>query len=106
MPIQITNLHTYNIQGTEGFCMTEHFNSRFDKLDNKLESLDKRLDNVDITLARQNITLEEHVRRCNLLESEVKPMKALVLQIVGVGKFIGLIGVVASIVMTILKLKS
>jgi hypothetical protein len=39
------------------------------------DKLDERLDRIDATLIRNTVTLEEHVRRTNLLESDMKPIK-------------------------------
>lgn len=49
--------------------------SNDDRLYNTLEKMDQRLDNVDITLAKQSVVLEQHVKRTNLLEDEIRPIK-------------------------------
>ncbi len=48
-------------------------------LRDKLERMDERLDGMSQTLARNTVSLEEHVKRTNLLESDVKPIKAHVM---------------------------
>lgn len=50
----------------------------------KLDKLDERLDAVDTTLVRNTASLEEHVRRTNLLEQDMRPIKAHV-QLVNTG---------------------
>jgi len=47
----------------------------FDKVDSKLERLDERLDSIDKHLAVYNQQLIEHIRRTELLENELKPIK-------------------------------
>lgn len=40
-----------------------------------LEVMDKRLDSIDITLAKQAKDLEYHIKRTDLLQDEMKPIK-------------------------------
>lgn len=55
-----------------------------------LEKVDNRIDNIDITLMKQNIVLDDHIRRTEILENEIKPIKThidmfkLILKIAGV----------------------
>lgn len=63
-----------------------------------LEGMDKRLDSIDITLARQAKDLEYHIKRTDLLEAEVKPIREHVTLIttgvkilMGLGALIGFI---------------
>lgn len=76
---------------------------QLNKIEAKIDKLDERLDNIDITLGKQAISLNEHMRRTELLETEIKPIKALTHQIVGAGKLMGLIALISSIVGVILK---
>lgn len=46
-----------------------------DRLYQKLDNIDQRLDNVDVTMARNTVLLDEHIKRTNLLEAEIKPIK-------------------------------
>lgn len=74
------------------------YTQQFDKLDTKLDKLDSRLDSIDITLIRQCDSLEYHIKRTNLLEEEIKPLKKFMLQILGVGKFLALVSLILSII--------
>ena len=73
------------------------------RIENKIDKLDQRLDNIDLTLARQNVSLEDHIKRTNMLEEEIKPIKALTYQIIGVGKFIGLLSLLCGIIAFVVK---
>lgn len=42
----------------------------------KLDKLDERLDSQAETLIRNTVTLEDHVKRTNILEADMKPVKA------------------------------
>lgn len=64
----------------------------------KLDKLDERLDNMDKSLLRQTITLEEHVKRTNLLEEEIRPMKKHMLILYAFGKIFGGMAVLAAII--------
>lgn len=83
--------------------LMEMLKDSLDGMNAKLDKLDSRLDNVDITLVKQHAQLEEHIRRTNLLESEVKPIKEHVSNLRGIGKLIAILG---SIVGLILSLKA
>lgn len=72
----------------------EHLERVLDKLD----KLDDRLDKLDLTLVRNTISLEEHSRRCDLLEKDLKPVKKHVLIIETSFKLIGALSVVIAIV--------
>ena len=47
----------------------------FDWIRLMLEKIDDRQDEQALTLARLTVSVEEHVKRTNLLESELKPIK-------------------------------
>ena len=50
-----------------------------DHLDNVakiLEKVDGRVDSIDLTLAKQSIVLADHIRRTEILEAEMKPIKS------------------------------
>lgn len=71
---------------------------------NKLDALDARLDNVDKTLAKQEVHLAEHIRRTALLEDAIVPIKKHVNHVEGALKFLGVVGLVASVATAIVKL--
>lgn len=47
----------------------------FERILNKLDKIDSRQDDQAITLARLTVSVEEHVKRTNLLENELSPIK-------------------------------
>lgn len=59
----------------------------------KLDEMDKRIDNIDITLAKQHVSLEEHIKRTNLLEEQLKPVNKHVDMVNGALKLLGFIAV-------------
>lgn len=67
----------------------------------KLDKLDERLDNVDKTLIRNTASLEEHIRRTEILEAEMEPVKTHVAQVSGIVKFIILLSSAAGIIQAI-----
>lgn len=42
----------------------------------QLDRIEARLDSTDATLIRNTISLEEHIKRTDLLEQDLKPIKA------------------------------
>lgn len=75
--------------------------SKLDRVLDKLDKLDERLDSVDKTLVKQEASLSEHIRRTELLEDDLKPVKAHVAQVNGAMKFIGLLSLVLGIIAAI-----
>lgn len=74
---------------------------RFDKIENKLDSIDRILGKINTHLAVYNEELKEHIRRTELLEREVHPIKVHVLQVKGAFKLVMgvsiLLGLIASV---------
>lgn len=66
-------------------------------LDDKIDEVSKRLDSIDATLTKQHLSLEYHIKRCDLLEDQVVPIREQMFEIKGAVKFLKLVGVLASI---------
>lgn len=49
--------------------------SDFKRLEEKVDKLDTRLDSIDATLIKNTILLDEHIKRTNILEEELRPVK-------------------------------
>lgn len=49
--------------------------AKIDKIDEKLDAVLEHNRNTDVTLAVQAVQLTEHIRRTNLLEQELTPLK-------------------------------
>ena len=62
-----------------------------ERLETKLDKVSDEIGNINITLAKQHITLEEHVRRTEILEDEIRPIKKHVAMVNGVLKLMGLL---------------
>lgn len=56
----------------------------------KTDQILDRLGKIDVTLAEQHITLKDHIRRTELLESEIKPIKKHVDMVKGLMLLMGL----------------
>lgn len=69
----------------------------------KLDKLDGRLDSVDKTLIVNTASLEEHVRRTALLEEQMIPVKRHIAMFEGVLKVVGGLSVIASLLVSVLK---
>jgi hypothetical protein len=49
---------------------------RSERIEEKLDEISDRLAVIDVTLAKQHVVLDEHVRRTNLLEQQLAPIKS------------------------------
>jgi len=68
-----------------------------DKIDEKLDRIDRRIDNIDKHLAVYNTQLKFHIKRTDMLEEEIKPLKAGVIKAQGAMMFVGVLATVISI---------
>jgi predicted nucleic acid-binding Zn-ribbon protein len=67
-------------------------------IDEKLERIDHRLDKIDQHLAVYNAQLKEHIRRTEIIETELKPVKSHVISVQSFFKwFAGGIGVAVAL---------
>lgn len=67
---------------------------KLDKIEKKLDVVIDRIGSIDVTLAKQHVSLTEHMRRTELLESDIAPIKKHVAMVHGALKLIGLVAVV------------
>lgn len=75
-----------------------------DKFDLKLSKVEDRLGSIDKTLVKQEAQLAEHIRRTELLEQEIKPIKKHVAYLQAGLKLLGLIALVLGLASTVIKL--
>lgn len=68
---------------------------RLERIEKKIDDSNEHLSSIDITLAEQHISLREHVRRTNLLEQEIRPIKVHVSRVEGALK---LLAIMASLI--------
>jgi flagellar motor component MotA len=70
-------------------------------IEQKINKLDERLDSIDVNLAVYNEQLKEHIRRTELLEEDVSPIKEHVSEVRGFIKLISaaaaILGIVAAV---------
>lgn len=77
-------------------------------MEDKLDKIVDTLGQQAITLERLTVTVEDHVRRTNLLEEDIKPVKRHVFMVEGALKLMGLIGILAAIaegIATVMRIK-
>ncbi len=66
-------------------------------VDQKLDKIVDTLGQQAVTLERLTVTVEDHVRRTNILEADIAPIKRHVWMVNGALKLIGLLGILAAI---------
>lgn len=74
------------------------------RFEDKLDKIADKITNIDTTLVKQQVILDEHVRRTNLLEEQVRPIERHVHMMQGAMKFIGAVAVMVAIIEGLLKL--
>ena len=67
------------------------------KIEEKLDNIDRRIDNIDKHLAVYNTQLKFHIKRTDMLEEEIKPLKAGVIKAQGAMMFVGVLATAISI---------
>jgi hypothetical protein len=72
---------------------------RLAKLERELVTVRNILIRMDKTLVINTKSLEEHIKRTNLIESELKPVTKHVEQMRGAAKLLGLLALIASILL-------
>ena len=68
-----------------------------DKIDRKLEKIDERIDSIDKHLAVYNSQLRFPIKRTDMLEEELKPLKSSLIKAQGAIMFIGLLATIISV---------
>jgi len=76
-----------------------------DKLDEKLEKIDERIDSIDKHLAVYNSQLRFHIKRTDMLERDIEPLKIHLNKTHGILTFIGVIATVITVVVAIINIK-
>jgi len=62
-----------------------------EKLSIKLDKIDERIDSIDKGLAVYNSQLKFHIKRTDIIEKELKPLKTLFNKGQGVLAFLGIV---------------
>tara|TARA_R100001143_G_C3324845_1_gene116549 strand:+ start:200 stop:451 length:252 start_codon:yes stop_codon:yes gene_type:complete len=72
--------------------------TELEKINQKLDRIDQRIDSVDKSLAVYNTELKFHIKRTDMLEEEIKPIKSSLIKAQGALCFIGIIATIISVV--------
>lgn len=72
-------------------------------MEKKVDKILEEIHDINITLAEQHITLKEHIRRTELLEADLRPIKTHVSRVEGAVKLIVIISTIAAAVAAFLK---
>ena len=76
-----------------------------DKIDRKLEKIDERIDNIDKHLAVDNSQLRFHIKRTDMLEKSMEPLKVHLNKTHGILTFIGVIATVITVAVAVINIK-
>lgn len=79
--------------------------SQLDRIEEKVDRVSQRQDRIDVTLAKQHVSLDEHMRRTELLESEIQPLKKAHAAWVGLGKGLTILATALGVLHTLHLLK-
>lgn len=81
------------------------------KILDKLDKIEDRLDTIDQSLVKYNAQLEYHIQRSDNIESYVQhledkliPVEKHVIMVNGIVKFIGIISIIGTIILTLLQI--
>lgn len=67
-------------------------------LTDSTRNIDHRLDSVDKTLDRNTVSLEEHMKRTDLLEAQLAPIRSAYDWLIISGKVIGILALLVTII--------
>ena len=76
---------------------------RLERIEKKIDDTLEHMSNIDVTLAMQHVSLAEHIRRTELLENDIIPIKSHVAMVHGGLKVLGVIALVLGIIVSIIK---
>ena len=72
-----------------------------EKIEQRLEKIDEKMDNIEKHLAVYNAQLRFHIRRTEILEREIKPLKIHLHKVHGILTFIGVAATIITVIVTI-----
>lgn len=75
-----------------------------EKIDALGEKLTTKISSIDATLAAQHVSLKDHIRRTEILEDDIAPIKKHVAMVHGALKLLGTIAVAATAIEAIIAL--
>lgn len=82
----------------------EQIKEEFNRVHDKLDKLDNRMDKIDLTQVAILKDLKYHIKRTNLLENELHPIKNRYQQLIGVLKLAGWVAACSAIIEVVLRI--
>lgn len=77
---------------------------KLNRIEDKIDTIVAHTASIDVTLAKQHEQLAYHIKRTNLIEEQLEPIKKHVNMVHGALKLIGVLSVLASIAEVVFKL--
>lgn len=77
---------------------------RLIRIEDKIDRIQAHMSSIDVTLAAQHVSLDEHIKRTNLLEQEIKPIKEHVGTLRALIRLVGILSALAGLAVTIKSL--
>lgn len=71
---------------------------RLERIEAKLDDISDHLSSIDVTLGKQHVSLDAHIRRTEILEKELAPVKKQVNRAEGALKFVTIAAAIAAII--------
>lgn len=71
---------------------------QLNRIEEKLDKVADRLTSIDVTLGRQEEQLAYHIKRTDMLEEQLAPVKTHVAMVNGALKLVGILGVLGAII--------
>jgi hypothetical protein len=62
------------------------------RVEAKIDKIVEHIGSIDVTIAKLTVSVDEHVRRTNILEKQIEPVKT----ITGVGKILLFLAIIGS----------
>lgn len=75
------------------------------RIEDKIDGIHDKISAIDTTLAAQHESLKHHIKRTDMLEAELKPIRKHVDMVSGALKFIGIIAALVAIIEFIRSIK-
>ena len=77
---------------------------RIERIEDKVDGLSERLNSIDNTLAAQHVSLNEHMRRTQLLEGAIEPLKIRASMVRGALEVFGAMAAVLAVLAAVVEI--
>jgi hypothetical protein len=71
---------------------------RFDRIETKVDVIVDKISNIEVTLAKQHESLAHHIKRTDLLEQQVEPIRVHVAKITGARELLKILSMIVALV--------